>query len=239
MALLIVTSTGAEGLDLKATRHIHIMEPYWHWSRISQVLFRGIRMGSHLELPKSERNVQPYMYLSDYPASSALKELADEMGQGSDHIRKQMEKENTTDVDLYNKAKQNQLLIDSFLSALQDASIDCAIHYTNRDCRVCSPTDEPLFIPDIGKDMQVKSPCVPIEEKKVKAKSVLVTAEDPNGDPIKQEYMYIVINDEQTNAKTPKIFEYVEALDGYKEIFADHQHYDAAYTAIKKREKLK
>ena len=28
--LLMITSSGAEGIDLKNVRYVHIMEPYWH-----------------------------------------------------------------------------------------------------------------------------------------------------------------------------------------------------------------
>ena len=43
--LILISSTGAEGLDLKNIRHIHIMEPYWNWGRISQIEARGVRNG--------------------------------------------------------------------------------------------------------------------------------------------------------------------------------------------------
>jgi hypothetical protein len=65
--LILISSTGAEGLDLKNVRHIHIMEPYWNYSRISQVKHRGIRNDSHIALPPSERNVSTYIYLSIKP----------------------------------------------------------------------------------------------------------------------------------------------------------------------------
>lgn len=226
IAVLLVTSTGAEGLDLKNVRHIHVMEPYWHWARIAQVLARGVRMGSHIGLAESDRNVQPYIYLSDYPPADIIKKLGDD-----EHIRKQMEKEDTTDVTLYKKSINNQILINSFYEAMQEASIDCAIHYSkDKNCRMCAPTDEPLFIDDIDKDIRTPSRCQPLQEKSVRAKSIILE----NG----KEFMYSV---GETSAGRPDIhiFEYVDKLDAYDEIYENHPLYEELVVAITKREKLK
>lgn len=67
MSLILLSSTGAEGLDLKNVRHVHIMEPYWNYSRLDQVKYRAIRNDSHIGLPKNERNVSTYIYLSIRP----------------------------------------------------------------------------------------------------------------------------------------------------------------------------
>jgi hypothetical protein len=67
MSLILLSSTGAEGLDLKNVRHVHIMEPYWNYSRLDQVKHRAIRNDSHIGLPKNERNVSTYIYLSIRP----------------------------------------------------------------------------------------------------------------------------------------------------------------------------
>lgn len=229
IAILLVTSTGAEGLDLKNIRHIHVMEPYWHWARIAQVLARGVRMGSHMSLPESERNVQPYIYLSDYPPADVIDKLGDD-----EHIRKQMEKEDTTDVTLYKKSVNNQKLINSFYEAMQEASIDCAIHYAKeKNCRMCAPTDEPLFIDDIDKDIRAPSRCQPLQEKSVRAKSITI-GDDVNG----KEFMYSV---GETAAGKPDIhvFEYVEKLDAYDEIYENHPMYEELVAAIAKREKIR
>ena len=49
--LLIISSSGAEGIDLKNVRFVHIMEPYWHPVRIEQVVGRARRICSHKDLP--------------------------------------------------------------------------------------------------------------------------------------------------------------------------------------------
>ena len=62
--ILLTTRTGAEGIDLKNVRQVHIIEPYWNPVRLSQVEGRAVRVGSHLELPESERQVDIYKYAS-------------------------------------------------------------------------------------------------------------------------------------------------------------------------------
>jgi len=65
--VLLISSAGSESLDLKNTRQIHIMEPHWNESRIQQVIGRSIRYRSHSKLPKEERNVMIYRWISIFP----------------------------------------------------------------------------------------------------------------------------------------------------------------------------
>ncbi len=58
--VLLISKAGAEGLDLKGTRSIIILEPGWNESGEEQVQGRGIRFGSHLHLPLSQRHVDVY-----------------------------------------------------------------------------------------------------------------------------------------------------------------------------------
>lgn len=64
---LIVSSSGGEGLDLKNTRQVHIMEPHWHNPKIDQVIGRAIRVDSHKSLPPRQRHVDVYKYYSTLP----------------------------------------------------------------------------------------------------------------------------------------------------------------------------
>jgi hypothetical protein len=50
--LLLVTKSGAEGINLKNVREVHIMEPFWNSNRIDQVVGRAVRAKSHLGLPE-------------------------------------------------------------------------------------------------------------------------------------------------------------------------------------------
>ena len=136
--LLLLSSTGAEGLDLRGIRHIHAMEPYWNWSRLGQVFSRGIRNGSHSHLPPSERNVQPYVYIAVAPPNE---------GQ---HL--------TTDIDLFEDSIRNKKQLQSFTDALSEVSIECSI--TGRDCYQCAPTGMLRYTNDATADINRPNPCV-------------------------------------------------------------------------------
>ena len=61
--VFMITSSGAEGIDLKNTRYVHIMEPYWHQVRRSQVIGRANRLNSHIDLPEKYRTVKVFEYI--------------------------------------------------------------------------------------------------------------------------------------------------------------------------------
>lgn len=52
-------------------------------------------------------------------------------------------------------------LISSFYRALAEAAIECAVFNKNPriKCRVCVPTNEPLYLNGFLADMKVRSPC--------------------------------------------------------------------------------
>jgi SNF2 family DNA or RNA helicase len=72
---LLLSSAGAEGIDLKGTRNIHIVEPHWNKSKIDQVIGRGIRFKSHDHLPETERSVTVHKYHSVFPRTKFQKLL--------------------------------------------------------------------------------------------------------------------------------------------------------------------
>lgn len=55
--VLFISKAGGEGLDLKGTRRIVLMESGWNENSESQVIGRGVRFQSHSHLPQGERNV--------------------------------------------------------------------------------------------------------------------------------------------------------------------------------------
>ena len=54
----------SEGITLKNTRQVHILEPSWNMSRINQIIGRAVRNFSHKDLEKKYRNVHVYKYCS-------------------------------------------------------------------------------------------------------------------------------------------------------------------------------
>jgi hypothetical protein len=56
--VLLLSGAGAEGLDLKGTKLMQILEPHWNEEQMEQVRGRAIRYGSHTHLPENERHVE-------------------------------------------------------------------------------------------------------------------------------------------------------------------------------------
>jgi SNF2 family DNA or RNA helicase len=65
--VMLITSSGAEGIDTQGTKKIQILEPHWNDSKIKQVIGRGVRYKSHDALPESERHVDVERYHSVLP----------------------------------------------------------------------------------------------------------------------------------------------------------------------------
>lgn len=60
LRVLLISKAGGEGLDLKNTRTIILLEPSWNEASIEQVVGRGIRYKSHISLPPEERKVDVF-----------------------------------------------------------------------------------------------------------------------------------------------------------------------------------
>lgn len=56
----------SEGVSVKSVREIHILEPDWNISKITQIKGRGLRKGSHMFLKEGDRNVKIFKYASIY-----------------------------------------------------------------------------------------------------------------------------------------------------------------------------
>ena len=56
--VFMITASGSEGINLRNTRYVHIMEPYWHPARVEQVVGRARRICSHRELPDELQSMQ-------------------------------------------------------------------------------------------------------------------------------------------------------------------------------------
>ena len=60
----MITASGAEGINLKNVRYVHLIEPYWHPVRIEQVIGRARRICSHKDLPPEQRNIETFLYIT-------------------------------------------------------------------------------------------------------------------------------------------------------------------------------
>ena len=73
--IILISSSGAEGISLKAVRQVHVMEPFWNYIRVDQVLGRAARMESHIDLLEDERTVEQYLYLAMLPEGNTVKDV--------------------------------------------------------------------------------------------------------------------------------------------------------------------
>jgi hypothetical protein len=191
--ILLTTRTGAEGIDLKNVRQVHIIEPYWNPVRLSQVEGRAIRVGSHLELPKEERIVDIYKYSSTITKEQKKenKEIANDFdGLCSDEV-------------LYSISTRKLFLMNKMLRAIKEASIDCSIHIEDTQdmqdpfqCVYNQPNarNKLSYVPSIKRDLtddQRKRRVVTTSWKpqfiKIKGKEYALKKSDNGGVP---DYLY-------------------------------------------------
>lgn len=62
--VILITESGTEGIDLKYIREIHIFDPWYNLNRLEQIIGRGIRNFSHINLPSIQRNTTIYQYVN-------------------------------------------------------------------------------------------------------------------------------------------------------------------------------
>ena len=65
--ILLISSSGAEGLNLKEVRSVIVMEPHWNKTRTDQVIGRASRYMSHSKLPLKDRHVDVYHLIITKP----------------------------------------------------------------------------------------------------------------------------------------------------------------------------
>ena len=102
--IIMISPAGAEGINLKNVRQVHIMEPFWNEVRIDQIIGRAIRQCSHRDLPMEERKVDVYRYKM---------------------IRKN--EKGTTDEKMEDISRKKNNLIQSFLEAVREVAVDCGL----------------------------------------------------------------------------------------------------------------
>ncbi len=113
---LLITGSGSEGVDLKGTRQIHVLEPFWNPARIEQVFGRGDRLESHVHLPANERHVDLYMWLGVVDATVLEAE-------GIDKVTAKEMAEFSPDVRLFEIAKSKNEKIQKYNELNLKASI--------------------------------------------------------------------------------------------------------------------
>ena len=131
--VIIITQAGAEGLDFKFIRQVHIMEPWHNLSRIEQTIGRAVRQKSHDALPFRQKNVELYLYGT---------------------LLNQNPTEEAADLYMYRKALRNAKLIGQVTRLLKETSVDCLL---NVDLPKFSAEDMPLVSQDTASGESIQT----------------------------------------------------------------------------------
>jgi len=213
--LLLISSTGAEGLDLENARFGIVYEPYWVWSRNKQVFARGVRHNSHIKLPTAKQNFQPVMFVAVLPPN-----------QGADNVNYEEyvsrmvagkpipgdEALLTTDLELYIESLITEDINSQFSEATGEVSIECVLN-GEHNCRMCAPNSSKLFGNDFDADMRRPNSCEKYEEELTEVKAVEVDGET---------YYY---TEDPGSIFGYKVFEYDSALGNYREMEKSNELY--------------
>jgi hypothetical protein len=125
--VLMITSAGSEGINLKNTRYVHIMEPYWHPVRVEQVIGRARRICSHQSLPKALQTVEVFVYIMTFTKEQLDGEYAIEL-KLKDKSKLAPFLPQTSDQKLLEISTIKEQLTVQLLTAVKETSIDCATH---------------------------------------------------------------------------------------------------------------
>jgi len=60
--VILITQVASEGLNFYNIREMHLMDAWFHFNRIDQIIGRGIRNCSHKNLPIEKRNVSVFLH---------------------------------------------------------------------------------------------------------------------------------------------------------------------------------
>jgi hypothetical protein len=107
--IFIGTRSVSEGLDFKRIRQVHIIEPWYNLSRHEQVIGRGIRRDSHIDLPLEERNCEIFQYASVIPPS----------------FDKNISLNESIDLKNYRIAENKDIIIKKISRVMKESAVDC------------------------------------------------------------------------------------------------------------------
>ena len=143
--VFMITSSGAEGINLKNTRYVHVVEPYWHMVRVEQVVGRARRICSHQDLPEELRTVQVFLYITSLSEEQRLDEKNMEL-RIRDVSRIDRVTPVTTDETLYEIASIKQKINNQILQAVKETAVDCMLY-----SKTTSDKEKPMICYGYGK----------------------------------------------------------------------------------------
>jgi hypothetical protein len=111
LKIILGSSSIKEGVSFTGVRQVHIIDPYWNWPRLSQVIGRASRFCSHKDLPEEQRNVKVYIYLAVHP-----------------------DEPETIDEYIYKLSMRKNKLVSEFEKVIKESAVDCSLNkHANMD----------------------------------------------------------------------------------------------------------
>jgi hypothetical protein len=135
---LFIAKQSAEGITLRHTRHLHIIESHWNINREEQIIGRVSRKNSHSALGIEQRTVNIYRYKSVFP---------NDVNKNSDNYQKLIRNDNnmTSDELVISVSERKENVIRKFLDILYTSSVDCKENYFAEKCYENDITFHPLI----------------------------------------------------------------------------------------------
>lgn len=91
--IILASPSAKEGVSFKRVQQVHLLEPYWNWSRMDQIIGRAFRYCSHKDMPVAKRVVKVFIYIAFHPSiKKSVDEHIMEMAVNKKSINKQFEK---------------------------------------------------------------------------------------------------------------------------------------------------
>ena len=146
--VFMITSSGSEGINLRNTRFVHIMEPYWHPVRTEQVIGRARRICSHKSLPKALQTVEVFVYLMIFTpeqlkSDDAIELKRKDLSKALPHVPM------TSDQYLYEISEIKANLTAQLTDAVKETAFDCYIYSNGKCVNFGDPTkDKFAYVPD-------------------------------------------------------------------------------------------
>jgi hypothetical protein len=113
--VLMITSSGSEGINLRNTRYVHLLEPYWHPVRTEQVIGRARRICSHKNLKEEFRTVKVFLYITVFTDAQKAQFNT-------------KEEQETTDEYLNKISTEKETINSALTKAMKESAFDCNLH---------------------------------------------------------------------------------------------------------------
>ena len=104
--VILISLAGAEGLDFKFIRQVHVVEPWYNMNRIEQIIGRAVRTCSHKNLEFVDRNVEIYLH------GSLMKDRSEE----------------AADLYVYRVAEVKAIIMGRVSRVIKSIAVDCLLN---------------------------------------------------------------------------------------------------------------